>query len=215
MKFFFCLFSFSVSLLNTPVTAQRGHLSELVHMADSVFQLVETVPAQRRPALLSQLRTHVDSLRVRYLRLREATNGMANTGQAGLQNPGRIMNSSYFSTGSRANKVAQDRYLASLVVLDSLWLYTTGSSRVVLRPEDLLLVNEKLESLRQVREMHEGKMPSYEDMQHQLSNRMTKELYETAMSISRQYMMALDEDVKTQVLSRLDVEESLLSAVLR
>ena len=139
-----CL-ALAIGLLSESAYGQRGYASEMRHRADSARQFVASLPAERKQEQLAQLdllRWQVDSLRTRHLQLHRLVMGEADA--AAPSGMGWFVLPEDYNRLSRANKVAQDDYLAALTALKTL-LEERGAGASALNLDDVLLVQDWLD----------------------------------------------------------------------
>ncbi|MBX2818418.1 MAG: hypothetical protein KTR29_02015 [Rhodothermaceae bacterium] len=193
--------------------AQNGHLSELVHIADSLYQIALNVPAIEQGDYLLNYRIHVDSLREQHLQLNREVMGQAERSVGSQGGPITLMNNKEFNNLSRANKVAADHYFASLVVLHKLWTKRHGTTgRSILREEDAILISNSVKTIERIQDQYQGKWIPYEQSKFKDSPTMTKERYEEMMEETVNVLRSSEHFYETT--ERLEAERKLLSVLL-
>jgi len=203
-----------IAVLPLDALAQRGHVSEMQHRTDSLFQMVTSVSRMDRPAVLKHLRVKVDSLRERH-ELSSAFIREMMLGPGVSMNPMGAMKDSTFTTTSRANVVLQYEYIAHLVVLDSLWQQYAGSTQQILRPEDLLIVHEHLRGVQEMRATVSGNETPYDDLSLETRSRISRKIYDQTFPIRQQVMLNMPTEQRNRMLERARLEEVLLQRLLR
>ena len=189
-----------------PVQAQNGHTSEFAHIADSLVKVAERVPASEHAVYFEGLREYADALRAQHLRFTALLLGEAEASIASEGGPIKLMNDKTYTSASRAGKVAEDHYFATLVVLDSLW-----ESEEALRRVDKSLVEHRIGQMQRMLDLWNGIWPPFAEVRHDYEEDMTVEEYNAQMERTVAALELMD---GTPLMERLRIEMAVLTPLL-